>query len=241
VFFVAISVGLKKAKGVLVPRILIVEDDDHIRTALRLMFEGEGFVIDDAPTGEVGIALFNRVTPDVAVVDIMLPGMSGFETCKTIREQSDIPIVIVSARDATSDVVLGLESGADDYVTKPFVPEELLARIKAHLRRRPEKSTNAFKLGVLQVIPDEGVVRRNDGTELHLTSTEFRLLTDLASVDGKVLSREDLLERVWGYDYFGDSRLVDVHMRRLRTKIEPDPANPTFLVTVRGAGYKLVL
>ncbi len=223
------------------PRILIVEDDDHIRTALRLMFEGEGFSVDDAPSGEVGIALFSRVTPDVAVVDIMLPGMSGFETCKTIRESSDIPIVIVSARDATSDVVLGLESGADDYVTKPFVPEELLARIKAHLRRRPEKSTNAFRLGDLQVIPDEGVVRRGDGSELHLTSTEFRLLIDLASVEGKVLSREDLLERVWGYDYFGDSRLVDVHMRRLRTKIEPDPANPTFLVTVRGAGYKLVI
>ena len=223
------------------PRILIVEDDDHIRTALRLMFEGEGFSVDDAPSGEVGIALFSRVTPDVAVVDIMLPGMSGFETCKTIRESSDIPIVIVSARDATSDVVLGLESGADDYVTKPFVPEELLARIKAHLRRRPEKSTNAFRLGDLQVIPDEGVVRRGDGSELHLTSTEFRLLIDLASVEGKVLSREDLLERVWGYDYFGDSRLVDVHMRRLRTKIEPDPAYPTFLVTVRGAGYKLVI
>jgi len=224
-----------------VPRILIVEDDDHIRTALRLMFEGEGFIVDDAPSGEVGIALFNRVTPDVAVVDIMLPGMSGFDTCKAVRASSDIPIVIVSARDATSDVVLGLESGADDYVTKPFVPEELLARIKAHLRRRPEKSAHAFTLGDLRVIPDEGVVRRSDGTELHLTSTEFRLLTDLASVDGKVLSREDLLERVWGYDYFGDSRLVDVHMRRLRTKIEPDPANPTYLVTVRGAGYKLVL
>lgn len=223
------------------PRILIVEDDDHIRTALRLMFEGEGFIVDDAPSGEVGIALFNRVTPDVAVVDIMLPGMSGFDTCKAVRASSDIPIVIVSARDATSDVVLGLESGADDYVTKPFVPEELLARIKAHLRRRPEKSAHAFTLGDLRVIPDEGVVRRSDGTELHLTSTEFRLLTDLASVDGKVLSREDLLERVWGYDYFGDSRLVDVHMRRLRTKIEPDPANPTYLVTVRGAGYKLVL
>jgi len=220
---------------------LIVEDDDHIRTALRLMFEGEGFIVDDAPSGEVGIALFNRVTPDVAVVDIMLPGMSGFDTCKAVRASSDIPIVIVSARDATSDVVLGLESGADDYVTKPFVPEELLARIKAHLRRRPEKSAHAFTLGDLRVIPDEGVVRRSDGTELHLTSTEFRLLTDLASVDGKVLSREDLLERVWGYDYFGDSRLVDVHMRRLRTKIEPDPANPTYLVTVRGAGYKLVL
>lgn len=223
------------------PRILIVEDDDHIRSALRLMFEGEGFVVDDAPTGELGLAMFSRMTPDIAVVDIMLPGMSGFETCKALRESSDLPIVIVSARDDTADVVLGLESGADDYVTKPFVPEELLARIKAHLRRRPEKSANAFSMGDMQVIPDEGVVRKSDGTELHLTSTEFRLLIDLASMDGKVLSREELLERVWGYDYFGDSRLVDVHIRRLRTKIEPDPANPTFLVTVRGAGYKLVL
>lgn len=223
------------------PRILIVEDDDHIRSALRLMFESEGFEIDDAPSGEVGVALFARMNADVAIVDIMLPGMSGFETCQTIRATSDVPIVIVSARDDTADVVLGLESGADDYVTKPFVPEELLARVKAHLRRRPDKKTNAFSLGLLQVIPDEGVVRHQDGTELHLTSTEFRLLTDLASVNGKVLSREDLLERVWGYDYFGDSRLVDVHIRRLRTKIEPDPANPTYLVTVRGTGYKLVL
>ncbi|HQU00514.1 MAG TPA: response regulator transcription factor [Acidimicrobiales bacterium] len=223
------------------PRILIVEDDDHIRSALRLMFESEGFEIDDAPSGEVGVALFARMNADVAIVDIMLPGMSGFETCQTIRATSDVPIVIVSARDDTADVVLGLESGADDYVTKPFVPEELLARVKAHLRRRPDKKTNAFSLGLLQVVPDEGVVRHQDGTELHLTSTEFRLLTDLASVNGKVLSREDLLERVWGYDYFGDSRLVDVHIRRLRTKIEPDPANPTYLVTVRGTGYKLVL
>ncbi len=126
-------------------------------------------------------------------------------------------------------------------MTKPFVPEELLARVKAHLRRRPDKSAKAFQMGDLHVIPDEGVVRHSDGAELHLTSTEFRLLTDLASMNGKVLSREDLLERVWGYDYFGDSRLVDVHIRRLRTKIEPDPANPTYLVTVRGAGYKLVL
>ncbi|MHB1252244.1 MAG: winged helix-turn-helix domain-containing protein [Acidimicrobiales bacterium] len=223
------------------PRILIVEDDDHIRTALRLMFEGEGFEVDEAPTGEVGVTLFNRMASDVAIVDIMLPAMTGFETCQALRNLSDLPIVIVSARDETSDVVLGLESGADDYVTKPFVPEELLARVKAHLRRRPDKSANAFQLGELHVIPDEGVVRQSDGAELHLTSTEFRLLTDLASMNGKVLSREDLLERVWGYDYFGDSRLVDVHIRRLRTKIEPDPANPTFLVTVRGAGYKLVL
>jgi len=215
------------------PRILIVEDDDHIRTALRLMFEGEGFSVDDAATGELGVALFSRMTSDVAIVDIMLPGMTGFKTCEALRAASDLPIVIVSARDETADVVLGLESGADDYVTKPFVPEELLARVRAHLRRRPDKSTNAFQMGELRVVPD--------GTELHLTSTEFRLLTDLASVNGRVLSREDLLERVWGYDYFGDSRLVDVHIRRLRMKIEPDPASPTYLVTVRGTGYKLVL
>ncbi len=222
-------------------RILIVEDDDHIRSALRLMFEGEGFTVDDAPSGEVAMAMFNRMASDMAIVDIMLPGMSGFETCLALRSASDLPIVIVSARDDTADVVLGLESGADDYVTKPFVPEELLARVRAHLRRRPEKSTGAFKLGDLHVIPDEGVVRHADGAELHLTSTEFRLLTDLASNNAKPLSREDLLERVWGYDYFGDSRLVDVHIRRLRMKIEPDPANPVFLVTVRGTGYKLVI
>jgi two-component system response regulator MtrA len=223
------------------PRILIVEDDDHIRTALRLMFEGEGFSVDDAPTGELGVALFSRMTSDVAIVDVMLPGMTGFQTCEALRATSDVPIVIVSARDDTADVVLGLESGADDYVTKPFVPEELLARVRAHLRRRPDKSTNAFQLGELRVIPDEGVVRHSDGAELHLTSTEFRLLTDLAAANGKVLSREDLLEHVWGYDYFGDSRLVDVHIRRLRMKIEPDPASPTYLVTVRGTGYKLVI
>jgi DNA-binding response OmpR family regulator len=220
---------------------LIVEDDDHIRTAMRLMFEGEGFVVDDAPTGEMGVAMFTRMRADVAVIDVMLPEMTGFATCEAIRTLSDVPIVIVSARDDTADVVLGLESGADDYVTKPFVPEELLARVKAHLRRRPDKSTNAFRLGDLTVIPDQGVVQQGSGTELHLTSTEFRLLIDLASVNGKVLSREDLLERVWGYDYFGDSRLVDVHIRRLRMKIEPDPANPVFLVTVRGTGYKLVI
>ena len=209
------------------PRILIVEDDDHIRSALRLMFEGEGFDVDDASSGEIGVALFSRMT--------------GFETCAALRERSDLPIVIVSARDETADVVLGLESGADDYVTKPFAPEELLARVRAHLRRRPEKSANAFTLGDLRVVPDEGVVRHSDGTELHLTSTEFRLLTNLAAANGKVLSREDLLEHVWGYDYFGDSRLVDVHVRRLRMKIEPDAANPQYLVTVRGTGYKLVL
>ncbi len=222
------------------PRILLVEDDDHIRAALRLMFEGAQFIVDDAASGEEGLALFASAAADLAVVDVMLPGMSGFETCQQLRDQGDLPIVIVSARDETADVVRGLESGADDYVTKPFVPEELLARVRAHLRRRSDRTTGPFRLGVLQVLPDEGVVRNDDGSELHLTATEFRLLVDLAQADGRVLSREDLLERVWGYDYFGDSRLVDVHIRRLRTKIEPDPSNPTFLVTVRGSGYKLV-
>ncbi len=222
-------------------RILIVEDDEHIRTALRLMFRGEGYDVDDASNGEEGVGLFEKRNADVAIVDIMLPGMSGFDTCVALRSRSDLPIVIVSARDDTSDVIKGLESGADDYVTKPFVPLELLARVRAHLRRRPDAATRAFHIGELHVIPDEGVVRHADGTELHLTSTEFRLLVDLAKVNGKVLSREDLLERVWGYDYFGDSRLVDVHVRRLRMKIEPDPAVPVHLLTVRGAGYKLVL
>ena len=222
-------------------RILIVEDDDHIRSALTLMFQGEAFAVDEAPTGELGVALFDRMTADLAIVDVMLPGMSGFDTCRALRERSELPIVIVSARDDTADVVLGLESGADDYVTKPFVPEELLARVRAHLRRRPDGQANAFTLGDLRVEPDRGTVTDRSGRELHLTSTEFRLLLDLAAQNGRVVSREDLLERVWGYDYFGDSRLVDVHIRRLRTKIEPDPANPQYLVTVRGSGYKLVL
>jgi DNA-binding response OmpR family regulator len=205
------------------------------------MLESEGFDIDEAPSGEVGISLFDRMAADVALIDVMLPAMSGFETCVALRQRSDLPIIIISARDSTTDVVKGLESGADDYVTKPFVPEELLARIKAHLRRRADKGIKAFKVGDLEVIPHEGLVRHANGDEVHLTSTEFKLICDLASADGKVVTREDLLERVWGYDYFGDTRLVDVHIRRLRTKIEPDPANPTYLVTVRGTGYKLVL
>ncbi len=222
-------------------RILIVEDDDHIRTSLRLLFEAEGHEVDEAANGDLALEAARRMQPDLALVDVMLPTISGFETCAKLRELGDMPIVIVSARDETADVVTGLESGADDYVTKPFNPDELRARVKAHLRRRPQKHARPFMLGELTVSPDEGTVRHADGSELHLTATEFRLLLELAHTEGKVLSREDLLEKVWGYDYFGDTRLVDVHTRRLRMKIEPDPANPTYLVTVRGAGYKLVL
>jgi DNA-binding response OmpR family regulator len=222
-------------------RILIIEDDDRIRESLRLMFEGEGYEIADAASAESGIDLFTRLAADVVIVDVMLPAMSGIEACRVLRTNSDVPIVVVSARDDTTDIIAGLEAGADDYVTKPFVPQELLARVRAHLRRRPVDQAKAFSLGELVVTPDEGTARRSDGVEVHLTATELRLLTELAMVSPKVLSREDLLERVWGYDYFGDGRLVDVHIRRLRTKIEPDAATPRFLLTVRGTGYKLVL
>jgi DNA-binding response OmpR family regulator len=222
-------------------RILIIEDDDRIRESLRLIFQGEGYDVDDAATGEAGIEQFVRMNADVVIVDVMLPQMSGIDACRALRAVSDVPIVVVSARDDTSDVIAGLEAGADDYVTKPYVAQELLARVRAHLRRRPVDQATAFTLGELIVTPDEGAARLADGTEVHLTATEFRLLTELAMVHGKVLSREDLLERVWGYDYFGDGRLVDVHIRRLRTKIEPDAASPKYLLTVRGTGYKLVL
>ena len=221
-------------------RILIIEDDDRIRHALRLMFEGEGFEVDVAPSAEEGLDAFTRHTPSLAIIDLMLPGASGFDACATIRSSSDIPVIIVSARDDTSDVVHGLESGADDYVTKPFIPRELLARVRAHLRRRPS-SNASFNVGAVRVSPDEGTVTGADGAPIHLTATEFRLIVELAHARGRVLSREHLLEHVWGYDYFGDGRLVDVHVRRLRTKVEPDPADPVHILTVRGTGYKLIV
>ncbi len=221
-------------------RILIIEDDDRIRASLRLMCEGEGFDVDEAETAERGLEIFAKTPAHVVLVDLMLPGISGLEACRNLRSTSKVPIIIVSARDDTSDIVAGLDAGADDYVTKPFVPAEMVARIRAHIRRNPSRQMTRFTLGDLVIVPDEGTVHRGDGSAVHLTATEFRLLTELAIAGGKILTREDVLERVWGYDYFGDGRLVDVHIRRLRTKIEPDPANPTFLQTVRGAGYKLV-
>jgi DNA-binding response OmpR family regulator len=221
-------------------RILTVEDDDRIRTALRLALEDEGWEVDEAENGEQAVTSFQQHPADVVLIDIMLPGMDGFELCRLIRRASDVPIVMVTARNDTHDVVAGLEAGADDYVTKPFAPKELSARVRALLRRvRSSDSGSAhLRFGDLEVLPDEGVVRR-DGEEVHLTKTEFRLLCELASTPGRVFSREQLLERVWGYGYFGDGRLVDVHVRRLRTKVEADPSNPRHVVTVRGLGYKL--
>jgi DNA-binding response OmpR family regulator len=221
-------------------RILAVEDDERIRSAVKLALEDEGWIVDEAESGEEAIEKFARCNPDVVLIDIMLPGIDGFELCRTLRRTSDVPVVMVTARNDTHDVVAGLEAGADDYLTKPFAPKELSARIRALLRRiRPGMPGHArLSFGDLELIPDEGKVLRN-GDEVHLTKTEFRLLCELAQSPGKVLSREVLLDKVWGYDYFGDGRLVDVHVRRLRTKVEIDPANPRHVVTVRGLGYRL--
>jgi DNA-binding response OmpR family regulator len=221
-------------------RILSVEDDERIRTAVKLALEDEGWSVEEADTGEEALNSFQRQPADVVLIDIMLPGIDGFDVCRAIRRNSDVPIVMVTARADTHDVVAGLEAGADDYLTKPFAPKELSARIRALLRRARSTDATAthLRFGELEIIPDEGVVRRG-GEEIHLTKTEFRLLVELASSPGRVFSREVLLERVWGYGYFGDGRLVDVHVRRLRTKVEADPANPRHVVTVRGLGYKL--
>ena len=223
-------------------RILIIEDDERIRSSMRLALEDEGYTVDDVASGEEGVARFAEQPAELVLIDLMLPGIDGFEACRTLRRHSPVPVIMVTARSDTHDVVAGLEAGADDYVTKPFVAKELAARIRALLRRaRPvDDGPDALTFGDVELIPDAGVVRRA-GVEVHCTRTEFRLLCELAENPGKVLSREQLLERVWGYDYFGDGRLVDVHVRRLRTKVEPDPANPQFILTVRGMGYKLAV
>jgi two-component system, OmpR family, response regulator MtrA len=224
-------------------RLLTVEDDERIRTSLRMALEDEGWAVDEAATGEGALEVFARHAPELVLVDLMLPGMSGFDVVREIRRISDVPIVIVTARSDSHDVVAGLEAGADDYVRKPFAVKELSARIRAHLRRTdgvpsPRADSNVLVLGDLELRPDAGTVTRH-GEEIALTKTEFRLLCELAHNEGIVLSREQLLESVWGYDYFGDARLVDAHVRRLRTKIESHPSEPDLIVTVRGLGYKL--
>jgi DNA-binding response OmpR family regulator len=224
-------------------RILFVEDDDAIRETTRLALEDEDYVVDEAITGDEALRAFERRPADCVLLDLMLPDQSGFDICRTLRQRSSVPIIMVTARSDTFDVVAGLEAGADDYVTKPFQPKELAARIRALLRRTRGMGpapASAIELGSdLVVIPDEGVVRRN-GDEIHLTRTEFRLLCEMASAAGRMFTREMLLERVWGYGYFGDGKLVDVHVYRLRAKLEEDPANPRHVITVRGLGYKVV-
>jgi DNA-binding response OmpR family regulator len=219
--------------------VLIIEDDPRIRRIVALTLQREGLEVVEAESGEAGLARVEESDFDVVLLDLMLPGRDGFEVCREIRRASNVPIIMVTARGDSHDVVAGLEAGADDYVSKPFVPKELSARIRALARRTraPEPRTR-ITVEHLEIAPQDGTVLRC-GEPINLTRTEFRLLCELAAEPGRVLSREELLELVWGYDYFGDSRLVDVHVRRLRKKIEDDPANPTVVTTVRGMGYRI--
>jgi DNA-binding response OmpR family regulator len=220
-------------------QVLLIEDDDRIRLSLTLSLEDEGYAVRGAATAEEGIREQRRAPADTVLVDLMLPGIDGFECIRQLRSRDDVPIVVVSARDDTHDIVAALEAGADDYVVKPIAVKELSARLRA-LRRRTRgvsSAVPALVFGDLEISPEAGEVALR-GEPVAVTRTEFRLLCELAEHPGRVLSRAQLLERVWEYTY-GDQRLVDVHIGRLRQKIEADPAAPRHLVTVRGLGYKL--
>ncbi|MFC0097342.1 response regulator transcription factor [Micromonospora marina] len=219
--------------------VLVIEDDDRIRLALQLALEEEGYEAYGAPTAEDGLRRQREKPADYVLVDLMLPGMNGFDCIRQLRRDDDVPVVVISARDDTHDIVAALEAGADDYVVKPVAIKELSARLRA-LRRRVRTVAGpvpAQFFGDLEISAEAGEVRRS-GQPVQVTRTEFRLLCELAEHAGRVLSRQQLLSRVWGYET-GDERLVDVHVGRLRQKIESDPANPRHLVTLRGLGYKL--
>lgn len=223
--------------------LLFIEDDDQIRLALRLTLEDEGYEVREAADGASGLAAFHQSEPDLVLLDLRLPDISGFEVCRAIRAMSIVPIVMVTAETDTSNMVSGLEAGADDYVTKPVVPKELAARVRAHLRRVQLQGTviapTSETFGDVDLRREQGLVFKA-GRELALTKTEFNLLCEFADHPNVVLSRDQLLERVWGYDYLGDSRLVDAHVRRLRVKIEDQPDDPRIILTVRGLGYRLI-
>ena len=220
-------------------RVLLVEDDPSIREVTTLGLKQAGFRVSAASDGREGLLRTRQEPFDLVVLDVMLPSLDGFEVCREIRKDSRVPIVMLTARGDTVDVVVGLESGADDYVVKPFEMPELVARVRAVLRRasaQPEQT--AIVLGDLEVDP-AGFVARRAGRDLGLTATEFRLLLEMARRPGQVFTREMLLDRVWSYDYLGDSRMVDVAVQRLRAKMEGDSANPALIKTVRGVGYAL--
>lgn len=222
--------------------ILVVEDDASIRELTQRGLQQAGFEVLTAASGDEGLERFHAEHPDAVVLDVMLPGIDGLEVCKAIRASSATPVVMLTARSDTLDVVVGLESGADDYVTKPFEMAELIARVRASLRRASRSDQthgDLLRVGSLQIDVAAHTVGR-DGRPIELTPTEFRLLTELARHPGQVLSREQLLELVWGYDYLGDSRLVDATIQRLRAKIEPEPSEPQLVETVRGVGYRAV-
>ncbi len=221
--------------------VLVVDDEKTLVKALSFNLEKEGFRVEQAYDGEEALTKVFDLKPDIVVLDLMLPEVDGFEVCRQIRKKLEIPIIMLTARSEDIDKVLGLELGADDYLTKPFNSRELVARIKAILRRstvRDEEAKKVIQIGKLKVDLLQHRARIED-KEVSLTSKEFALLSFLASNAGNVYSREQLLEQVWGYDYYGDVRTVDVHIRHLREKIEKDPANPDLIITVWGTGYKL--
>lgn len=220
-------------------KILVVDDDPAINEMLTIVLEAEGFDSRPVTDGGEAVAAFREYSPDLILLDLMLPGMNGIDICRAIRKESSVPIVMLTAKTDTVDVVLGLESGADDYITKPFKPKELIARIRARLRRTDEEPEDVLEIGDLVIDVPQHMVTR-EGQEIALTPIEFDLLLELARKPNQVFSREELLESVWGYQNASDTRLVNVHVQRLRSKIEHDPENPEIVQTVRGVGYKSV-
>lgn len=218
-------------------RLLVVDDDLALAEMLGIVLQSEGFDVTHVADGSAAVAAFRDSRPDLVLLDVMLPGMDGIEICRRIRAESGVPIVMLTARTDTVDVVVGLESGADDYVLKPFKPQELIARVRARLRRGDEPTQERLAIGDLEIDVAGHSVRRA-GVALSLTPLEFDLLVALARKPWQVFSREVLLEQVWGYRHAGDTRLVNVHVQRLRSKIEHDPERPEIVVTVRGVGYK---
>ena len=223
-------------------RVLVVEDEESFSDALSYMLRREGFDAVVAGTGPDALAEFDRAGADIVLLDLMLPGLSGTEVCRALRGRSNVPIIMLTAKDSEVDKVVGLELGADDYVTKPYSARELVARIRAVLRRRSDAEPVAGE-PVLDAGPVRMDVERHvvsvDGETVALPLKEFDLLEYLLRNAGRVLTRGQLIDRVWGSDYVGDTKTLDVHVKRLRAKVEPDPANPTYLLTVRGLGYKL--
>jgi two-component system, OmpR family, response regulator RegX3 len=224
-----------------VTRVLVVEDEESISDPLAYLLRQEGFEVAVAATGPEGLSEFERGGADIVLLDLMLPGLSGTEVCRALRAKSTVPVIMLTARDSEIDKVVGLELGADDYVTKPFSSRELLARVRAVLRRggEPEEAAPAaLQAGPVRMDVDRHVVTV-DGEQVPLPLKEFELLELLLRNAGRVLTRGQLIDRVWGADYVGDTKTLDVHVKRLRAKLEPDPGNPRYLVTVRGLGYKL--